>query len=184
MKCKFIYKFNSQFVFILLVFSLLFISCGSDRISDQLLGSWSISMFIDKETAKRAFGDEMDPTMNLEMTLKSSEEFLKGGRYNSEGETTIRLFFDSQEIVLKLYIKESGRWEVYGKTLIQIAEDTNLVPLDKDTEFFLNSSPEVRGMFAPVKGQSVSYEIVSVSKNSLQMKSADLPGVVLGYYKK
>lgn len=169
---------------ILLVAIFLVVSCKTNDKSSLLLGAWETSAFINQNQLEKAFKEEAEEGMRMEMTFNETHEFLQGGRFNNEGEITLRLGMGNQEIPLKFYVKESGTWELHESNIVQVTQDYKIVPMDETTKNVLANAPEFKQMIEPVKGEASSFEILSLSKTVMQLTSNQLPGITLTYNKK
>lgn len=174
-------KIHLIFIFLLI---LGLSSCNNKKYNEKILGTWEFSIFIDSDKAKTMFeGDDTDG-LELEATFSGTENYLRGGRYNTEGEVTFRVSANGQEIPLKLSVRESGSWEFHDNYLITIADDSKVSTLDETTRNVINNAPEFAAMIEPVKGESSSTEIINISETSMQVKTEDLPGLLITYQKK
>jgi hypothetical protein len=152
--------------------------------SELLLGRWKTSTFVNKEQFKKSIGEDMEEGMSGEMTMINEFQFIKGNRFNEEGEVTFKLTMGNQEIPLKFYGKQSGTWKLYGNTLVTVAEDSKIVPLDDITKSVVEAAPEFKAMIQPNKGESISYEIKLLTEKVMQVTDEDMPGMIITYNKK
>lgn len=166
----------STFLFFILA------ACSSTNYSEQIIGTWESSVFIDESKARAMF--EVEDGMEMQATFTTTEQYLKGGRYNVVGYITFRVFANGQEISIKLYLKESGSWEFHDNFLITIVEDSKVTALDDITRNIIANAPEFTEMIEPVKGESYSIEIVSITDTDMQVKDEGLPGILMSYQKK
>ena len=160
----------------------LFTACSSTNYSEQILGTWESSVFIDATRAKAMF--EVEDGMEMQATFTTTEQYLRGGRYNAEGDITFRVSANGQETPIKLHLRESGSWEFHDNFLVTIAEDSKVTALDDATRNIIANAPEFAEMIEPVKGESSSTEIVSITDTDMQVKMEDLPGIIMTYQKK
>lgn len=160
----------------------LFTACSSTNYSEQILGTWESSVFIDATKAKAIF--EVEDGMEMQVTGTTTEQYLRGGRYNDEGDITFRISANGQEIPIKLHLRESGSWEFHDNFLVKIAEDSKVTALDDVTRNIIANAPEFAEMIEPVKGESYSIEIVGITDTDMQVKMEDLPGIIVTYQKK
>ncbi|MCH2196499.1 hypothetical protein [Kordia sp.] len=154
--------------------------------STLLLGTWKTSTFINEDQVKKVFKDDMEEGMSGEITLVDEYQFIKGNRFNQEGELTLTLKMGGQEVPLKFYAKQSGSWSLHDNTLVTVTEDAKVIAMDDLTRNVLASAPEFKEMLElePTKGESVSLEIKALTETVLQVVDEDLSGLVLTYNKK
>ena len=135
---------------------------------------------------KKVFNEGMEEGMSGEITLVDEYQFIKGNRFNQEGELTLTLKMGGQEVPLKFYAKQSGSWSLHDNTLVTVTEDAKVIAMDDLTRNVLASAPEFKEMLElePTKGESVSLEIKALTETVLQVVDEDLSGLVLTYNKK
>lgn len=170
----------------LTIIVILIASCNNANIEEEILGTWETSFFIDSEKSKTMFGaeDGIDNGVDIELTLKSTDQFIKGKRYNSNGYMKFVIRVDDQEIPFKLGFKESGTWEFNDNILVTTTDDIKINPLDRITKNLIEEFPEFKAVFEQVKGESSTNKIIKITKEEMQIKSEDLPDMLLTYYKK
>ncbi|MEM6721919.1 MAG: hypothetical protein AAF611_21505 [Bacteroidota bacterium] len=157
---------------------------GNNEKAELLLGRWETSTFMNETQVQKIFKDDMEEGMSGEMTLVDAYHFIKGNRYNQEGEMTITLKMGGQEIPLKFYGKQSGTWSIHDNTLVTVAEDSKIIAMDDFTKNVLANAPEFKEMLQPNKGEAISLEIKMLTKKVLQVVDEDLSGLILTYNKK
>lgn len=163
---------------------LILFGCSSNNYDEKILGTWESSVYIDANKARTMFGADAGNGIEMEATFTTTEEYLRGGRYNSEGMVTLRMTSNGQEIPLKMMIKSSGSWEIHENYLVAINEDSKVTSMDETTRSILRNSPELASGFKPVKGESSSIEIVSIKGSTMQVKMENFPGLLITYQKK
>ncbi|MEM6686140.1 MAG: hypothetical protein AAF617_10180 [Bacteroidota bacterium] len=171
-----------------------FISCKSDKkgatgqeSSEKtalLLGRWETSTFINESQFKKTFKEDIEDGMSGEMTLIDEYHFIKGNRFNQEGEVTFKLKMAGQELPLKFYGKQSGTWSIHDNTLVTVTEDSKIIPMDEFTKNVLANAPEFGEMLQPTKGETISLEIKMLTASILQVVDEELSGLILTYNKK
>ncbi|VXD14302.1 hypothetical protein [Marinoscillum sp. 108] len=171
-----------KLIYIPVFLIIVLISCSTNNYSEQILGTWESSVFIDEAKAKAMF--KVEDGMEMQATFTTTEQYLRGGRYNAEGDVTFRVSANGQEIPIKLHLRESGSWEFHDNFLVTIAEDSKVTALDEVTRNIIDNAPEFAEMIEPVKGQSASTEIVSMTDTDMQVKMEDLPGILVTYQKR
>lgn len=174
-------SFRPLFIFFVSVSVFVLSACSSTNYEEEILGDWECSIFIDAEKAADLFDLDDAEGMQLETTLSGTEEYLRGGRYNSEGDITLRISAEGQEFSLRFHYREAGTYEIHGDHVVSITEDSKYTPLDEMTRNFIGNVPEFADAMAPVKGESSSMVIISMAEGSMQVVMDDLPGMIITY---
>ncbi|MFK8037380.1 MAG: hypothetical protein AB8B74_03770 [Crocinitomicaceae bacterium] len=173
---------KSASLFLVLVFALS--ACENEGYSEKIIGTWEASIFVDSKKARTVFDMEDTDGMEMEMTSNLKTTYLRGNRYNAEGDVTFRIKANGQEMPLKLHMVESGSYEFHDNFLISITDDSKITAADEMTRNAIKNAPEFAELIQPVKGASTSTEIIEMSETSMQTKTEDLPGLLITSTKK
>ncbi|MFK8046517.1 MAG: hypothetical protein AB8B72_13555 [Crocinitomicaceae bacterium] len=172
--------FKSLTLIVIIVSSLS--SCTEPNLKDQVIGKWDYQIYIDAQKAKTIFGSE--DGVEMEMTADLSVNYMRGNRYNSEGDVGVRVKANGQEIPMKFRVTETGSWEIHDNYIISIVEGSKFTPADEGTRKLVKNTPGLAESLAPVKGESVSTEIKEISDKSMQVEIDNLPGLIITHHKK
>jgi len=156
----------------LLIISILLSGCGRNSVEDKMYGTWEISAFFSNADVRKFSEEPIPDDVEIEMTIKGTQSYHKGGKYSGDAEITMRFRTDEGEIPLKFYIKDAGDWSLHanGKELVETSSDAAFTALDKLTEAFLKDSPEIAASFKPVKGETTTSHILSISETVMEIE--------------
>lgn len=146
---------------------------ANESIREKMLGTWKLSEYFDASDL-REFSN--DPIMSeAEMTIKGTVDYHRGGKYNSEARFTLRMNTTEGEISLKFMMRESGEWTLYshGKELTETTVDATFAPLDDFTKFLLEESPGLAASLKPIRGETSTSKILSISDRLLEIETDD-----------
>jgi len=170
-------KTKSIFYLLNLLIGLILLSgCGSNSVEDKMYGTWEISALFSNADFRKLSEEPIPDEVEIEMTVKGTQSYHKGGKYNGEGEITIRFKTAEGEIPLRFFMKDAGEWSLHdnGKELVETTTDGFLTPLDELTETFLKESPEMAASIRPVKGETTTSQILSISDTLMEIKDDEL----------
>jgi hypothetical protein len=143
--------------------------CKLESAEDRLYGNWEFSTVISGSEFKK-----LSEGIQGELVMNGTQSYHKGGKYSGDGEMTMRFGVDGVELMppLRFYFKDAGEWTLHanGKELVTTSHDGFLAPLDESTEAFLESSPETAAALKPVKGQTSTARILSISDGVMTMQ--------------
>lgn len=167
-----------QLLFVVLILPpLLLTGCGQSSVENEILGTWDVSVFWSNEDFVKFSKEPMPDGVEMEMTAKGTVVYHRGGKYNAEGKMTIRLRTPEGEISFRFYTKEAGEWELHasGKQIVETTVDSTFTPLDELSKSFLEESPEMAASMKPVKGESTTSKILSISDSVMQIQLQEEP---------
>lgn len=172
-----------KLLFCLLLLSLLSASCSGSPDPDKLLGTWNMAMYLPAaELAKMAEGD-VPAGLSMELTMSGTDIIHKGGKQDSQGRFTLRITANGRELALNFLVREAGTWELHGDTFVATTVDAQITPMDEPTRLVVQKTPELQALIAPVKGESVSYKITSLTKSSMNLEMLEPPHFKLTYHR-
>lgn len=160
------------FLLHLFIFSILLAGCDDNSSEKKMYGTWEISAFFSNSDVKKLSEEPIPDGVEMEMTLQGTQSYHKGGKYSGEAEFTIRIKTAEGEIPLKFFIKDAGEWSLHasGKELVETSVDGTFTPLDELTKAFLKESPEFAALFEPVKGETTTSRILSISETVMEIQ--------------
>lgn len=148
------------------------VNCGQNTAENKMYGTWEMLVFISSADF-RQFSEEPFPEgMEMEMTIKGTQSYLKDGKYSGESEVTLKIITPKSEISLRGRVEDVGEWSLHdnGKELVETSTDGTFTPLDEVTGNFLKESPEVAAFFKPVKGETITSQILSISESTMEIQ--------------
>lgn len=159
---------------ILLIFSGMLSGCEDNFAKQKLYGTWNISAFFSNADIKKFSEEPIPDEVEIEMTMKGTQSYHKGGKYSGEGEITVRFKTDEGEIPLRFFTKDAGEWSLHGdRELVETTTDSIFTPLDETTEVFLKESPELAASLRPVKGETTTSRILSISDTVMEIQEEE-----------
>ena len=160
---------------------------GRKSVEDKMYGTWEGSAFFSTADVKELSEEPIPYGVEIEITMKKTDRYQKGGKYSGEYEITMRIRADGNEIPLRFYAKDSGDWSLHanGKELVQTSSGGTVTALDDLTKSFLKESPEAASFapVAPVKGGTSTSHILSISDTLMEIEDDEF-GVSLIMKKK
>lgn len=160
---------TAALIMMLVCMSISLSGCDRDSSEAKFYGTWDVSSVISGEEFKR-----LSEGIDGEMVVKGTQTYHKGGKYTAEAEVTMRFTMDRVEMIppLRVYMRDAGEWKLHGngKELVETSLDGVLTPLDESTEVFIEMSPEVAAAFKPIKGQTITSRIISISDNFISQQ--------------
>lgn len=156
----------------LFILSILLSGCGDNSVENKMYGTWEVSAFFSNADFEKFSEEPIPDGVEVEMTIQGTQKYHKGGKYNFEGEVTMRMKSAEGEIPLKFYIKNAGEWSLHasGKELVETTTDGTFTALDELTEAFLKESPELAASFKPIKGETETSRILSISETVMEIQ--------------
>ena len=148
-------------VFILIVFIM---SCAKDM-EPQFIGTWEYSIYEESEETKDGYN------ITVSSTIKGTATYHIGNKYEEEAKAKLVYTIGDKAMTLNFLGKEAGAWMIKDNVLLTTIEDGFVEPTDTDTKNVVDNNPEVAAELKPVKGESISYKIYSVSDSLIVMKN-------------
>ena len=166
---------------VLILPSLLLTGCGQSSVESQILGTWDVSAFFSNEDFVKFSEEPIPDGVEMEITMKGTQVYHQGGKYNGEGRMTFRVRTSEGEVSFRFYLKEAGEWELHssGKQIVETTVDSTFTPLDELSRNFLEESPEMAASMKPIRGESSTLTILSISDSVMQMQLQEEPQLKL-----
>jgi hypothetical protein len=160
---------------IVILASLFFTACKKEDIENKMYGAWNISTYFSNEDILKLSEEPLPEGMKMEITLKGTQTYHRGGKYSGEAEWTLRYFNPDGEVSLRFFVKDAGEWSLHsdGLELVETSTGSSNIPLDEITASFLKEVPEFTTFINSVKGETWSSKIVSITDTSLQLELDD-----------
>jgi len=172
------------YAFCILIFS----TCqnSSNDYEKKIIGDWKYSVYLDNDEVKELFGgeDEMPQGVTAEMTMKGTDEYLIGNRYNTDSKMVMRFDAAGNEMKLSFNFLGSGSWKIIDKEIVTILEGSDITPLDDFTRQMIKQSPELLESMTPPIGMSESAEIIELTEESLRLKPKSFKGIIVNHTRK
>ena len=159
----------------ILIIALMLVGWTWKSTDELLLGTWKFTFYVPAEEAAKMSEEPLPEGLRMELSGSGRMTFHRGGKANSEGEFTLRLIAQGQELPLRFLIRDAGEWKVHGDTLVETSADSAVVPLDDLTKSVVRQSPEFQAMMTPVKGESSSTKIIHITEDMAEMELLDPP---------
>jgi hypothetical protein len=149
----------------LLIVSMLLGGCGGYSVEHKLYGTWDCSAFLSYADVRQLSEEPMPDGEEMEITFKGVTTYHKGGRYSGDGEFAIRIKTIDGELPLRFYVRDAGEWRLHsdGKELVESSFDMVITPFDELTETFFKESADLAAFFQPVRGETTTSRILSIS---------------------
>lgn len=150
----------------------LFSGCGGNPVENKMYGTWEISDSLSNSDFRKLSKEPLPDELKIEMAMEGTHSYHKGGKYNEEGEVTVRLKTSEGEIPLRLFMRDSGEWSLHanGEELVETTTEGILTPLDELTKEFLKESPEIARLLKPIKGETITYRILSITDTTMKIQ--------------
>ena len=168
-----LHLFRHQLLFVALTLSpLLFAGCGQNSVENKIIGTWEMSAYFTHQDIAKIAEEPMPDGVEMEMTLKGTQRYHRGGKYDGEGTLTMRFRMADGEISFRFYLKDAGEWELHsgGKEIVETTVDATLTPLDEPSKTFLEESPEFSASMTPIKGETSTTTILSLSDSIMEIE--------------
>ena len=158
-------------IWVLLVAALL-AGCGQQSTENKIYGTWEISAFFSNADFGKFSKEPIPEGVEVEMTMKGTQGYHKGGKYSGEAKITLRIRTTDGEIPLRFFVKDAGEWSLHsnGKELVETTTDGTFTPLDELTTNFLKLSPEFSASLKPIKGKTTTTSILSISETIMEVQ--------------
>ena len=145
---------------------------------NMLIGSWESSIYISPGKMAKMSNEPMNKGDSMEMTASCSQTYHVGGKYNGDGEFTIRLRQGEQEIRLSFLVRDAGTWKMHDNILVETTENAVVTPMDEITKRVVKQIPELQTivtMITPIRGESMSSKIIHISETTAEVKMMEPP---------
>lgn len=163
---------------------LVILGCNKPSLTDKLIGSWEVSSYISPAETAKMINEPLPQGLTLEMTLAGSTTYHIGGKYNSDGQITVRLKNSGQEVPLNFLVRDAGTWAIHGDTLVETSTNSVVTPMDQITKNVVKESPELQTMITPVSGESASSKVVHITETMADLKLLEPPYISMVMRKK
>ncbi len=159
-------------------------ACGSDSYEEKLIGTWNVSSHISSGIIKSVSVKPFPNDIDMDITISGSTTYHKGGKLSEQGETILRLKRGGGEVALRFFTRSSGTWEVHDDTLVSTSIDSITTPLDGETKKIVEEVPVWNNIIASIKGETMSFKIISISKTEAQMEILGPPNIPIAMKRK
>ncbi len=141
----------------------------------MLIGSWDVSVYFSPAEIAQVLGGSLPQNLSIELTGSGSQTYHAGGKCNSDGQFTLRLNLEGQELPLNFLVRHAGTWEIHDNILVETTINSVVIPMDPITMNVVKVSPEYQSMVAPVSGESMSVKIIHISEKIAELKMIEPP---------
>lgn len=155
----------------LLITSILLSGCGDNSIENKMYGTWDGTVSLANDYFKNIIEEPFSDVAEMKMDVEATYSFHKGGKYNLSTESTLQIKLPKGEITLRFFIKDAGEWSLHddGKELVETSTDSVFTPLDEMTKAFMEKEPNLEAAFKPVKGETTTLQILSISDTTMEI---------------
>lgn len=141
----------------------------------MLIGSWEVSVYISPAEIAQMLGESLPQNLSIALTGSGSHTYHVGGKCNTDGQVTLRLNLEGQELPLNFLVRHAGTWEIHDNIIVETNINSVVIPNDPITMNVVNVSPEYQSMFTPGSGDSTSMKIIHISEKIAELKMMEPP---------